>query len=73
MRFYRLLTLTTIVALWLSSSSSNAQNPYESLGVKVEPLTLSKGKYVEFFDIETVVQIGTVLFNTETNHDWFLY
>jgi|688.fasta_scaffold03698_5 hypothetical protein len=67
MRFYRLLTLTTIVALWLSSSSSNAQNPYESLGVKVEPLTLSKGKYVEFFDIETVVQIGTVLFNTETN------
>ena len=67
MRFYRLLTLTTTVALWLSASSTKAQNPYESLGVKVEPLTLSKGKYVEFFDKETVVQIGTVLFNTETN------
>lgn len=67
MRFYRLLTLTTTVALWLSASSTKAQNPYETLGVKVEPLTLSKGKYVEFFDNETVVQIGTVLFNTETN------
>jgi hypothetical protein len=67
MRFYSLLTLTTTVALWLSASSTKAQNPYESLGVKVEPLTLSKGKYVEFFDKETVVQIGTVLFNTETN------
>lgn len=67
MRFYRLLTLTTTIALWLSASSTNAQNPYESLGVKVEPLTLSKGKYVEFFDKETIVQIGTVLFNTETN------
>jgi hypothetical protein len=43
-----------------------AQNPYQSLGVEVEVLTLSKGKYKEFHPNDTLVQIGTVLFNTIT-------
>ena len=43
-------------------------NPFESLGAKnIKVLTLSNGKYNEFFDNDTIVQIGTVLFNTVTN------
>jgi hypothetical protein len=56
-----------LIGCLMIAVQSYSQNPYESLGVKVEPLTLSKGKYVEFFDNDVVVQIGTVLFNTQTN------
>lgn len=59
--------LTLLLISCLIAGETYAQNPYESLGVKVEPLTLSKGKYVEFFDNEVIVQIGSVLFNTQTN------
>jgi hypothetical protein len=54
--------------LLVSASTAYAQNPYQSLGVKeVEVLTLSKGKYEEFFRNDTLVQIGSVIFNTITN------
>jgi|GEM_PF-2905649 len=45
---------------------SEAQNPYKSLGIDEEPLTLSKGRYNEFFPNDTLVQIGSVLLNTNT-------
>ena len=44
-----------------------AQNPYESLGKVAPVLTLSEGKYQEFMSNDTLVQIGSVLFNTITN------
>jgi hypothetical protein len=52
----------------LASISSNAQeyNPFKSIGKKGKILTLSKGKYVEVFDYDTVQRIGTVLFNIKT-------
>lgn len=40
-----------------------AQQPFEKYGYKVKVATLSNGKYVEFFDKDTIVQIGTVLLN----------
>ena len=43
-----------------------AQNPYERLGVQSDPLTLSQGRYQEFFPNDTLVQIGPVIFNTIT-------
>lgn len=47
---------------------SKAQNPYESLGIKeVEVLTLSNGKYNEFFNNDTLVRIGSIMLNTITN------
>lgn len=47
---------------------SKAQNPYESLGIKdVKVLTLSNGKYNEFFNNDTLVRIGSVMLNTKTN------
>ena len=57
-----LLTLITL----LYGSTLQAQNPYESLGVETEVLTLSKGKYKEFHPNDTIVQIGTVMLNTIT-------
>lgn len=45
----------------------NAQDIFKKYGFDKEPLTLSNGRYNEFFKNEKVVQIGTVLLNTETN------
>ncbi|MEM9819589.1 MAG: hypothetical protein AAF985_00895 [Bacteroidota bacterium] len=54
--------------LFIASSAilANAQNPYKSLGVETEMLTLSDGKYQEFFPNDTLVPIGGVLLNTIT-------
>jgi hypothetical protein len=56
-----------IVILLIVTASIKAQNPFEELGVKCEVLTLSKGKYCEFFPNDTLIRIGTVIFNTITN------
>jgi|GEM_PF-4196179 len=42
------------------------QNPYESLGIETKVLTLSDGKYQEFFPNDTLVPIGNVMLNTIT-------
>jgi len=57
--------LTTVIAVILSLSAL-AQQPFEKYGYKVKVLTLSQGKYEEFHDQDTVVQIGSVMFNTIT-------
>ena len=44
-----------------------AQNPFEKFGYEPKIGTLSKGKYIEHFDNDSIVRIGTVLFNTYTN------
>jgi hypothetical protein len=43
---------------------ASAQQPFEEYGYKVKVGTLSKGKYVEFFDQDTLVEIGSVVLNT---------
>jgi hypothetical protein len=45
---------------------ANAQNPFEAYGYTPKIATLSNGKYNEFHDLDTIVQIGTVLYNTQT-------
>ncbi len=44
-----------------------APQPFEDYGYKVKTLTLSKGKYQEFFDQEETTEIGSVVFNRITN------
>ncbi|WP_420578347.1 hypothetical protein [Ekhidna sp.] len=44
-----------------------APQPFEDYGYKVRTLTLSKGKYQEFFDQEETTEIGSVVFNRMTN------
>jgi len=47
---------------------AQAQNPWKKYGyTPPKALTLSNGQYEEFFTNDTVVQIGSVMFNTVTN------
>lgn len=43
-----------------------SQQPFEDYGYKVKVATLSKGKYNEFFDQDSLVQIGSIVLNTNT-------
>lgn len=56
-----------LIILFASCLITQAQEDiFKKYGVTKEPLTLSKGKYKETFYNEEVMQIGTVLINTET-------
>jgi hypothetical protein len=44
-----------------------AGNPFSQYGYKAKVATLSKGKYLEFHDLDSIVTIGTTRFNVETN------
>jgi hypothetical protein len=65
MKAKQLLFLFSALAF---SYTINAQdyNPYKDIGKKGKVLTLSKGKYVEFFDMDTIQRIGTVMYNIRT-------
>jgi len=57
--------LSILCLFFLITSLSLAQEqPFEQYGYKVKVATLSKGKYVEFFDADTLVEIGSVIINT---------
>lgn len=59
---------TSAILVLCICNSLSAQNPFESLGVKnIKVLTFSNGKFNEFFDNDTIEQIGSILFNTVTN------
>jgi hypothetical protein len=64
----RTAKLLPAIMLLLVSITASAQdyNPFKSIGKKGKILTLSKGKYVEVFDYDTIQRIGTVLFNIRT-------
>jgi hypothetical protein len=50
-------------------SATKGQNPYQSIGKplpKGKMLTLSNGKFQEFFSNDTLVPIGSVMYNTVT-------
>lgn len=76
MKIKILLTLTQIqnnmkrlflvFTISICCTFANAQNPFEKYGYTPKIATLSKGKYNEFHDLDTIVQIGTVLFNTQS-------
>ena len=54
----------TLFLIGLSfAAAAQDYNPYKSIGKKAKILTLSKGKYVEFFDYDTIQRIGTVMYN----------
>lgn len=50
-----------------AASVAFAQQPFQRYGYNVKVATLSNGRYEEFFDQDTVVQIGTILYNTLTS------
>lgn len=59
-----LLSAIMLLALY----TVQAQNPWKKYGyTPPKVLTLSDGKYEEFFPNDTIAQIGSVMFNTVTN------
>jgi len=58
--FLIMLLFTTAAAL------AQSKNPYKSIGKKSETLSLTKGKCEEFFDQDSIQQIGTALINIHT-------
>ena len=64
MKHLKILFLVFSLASFLAS---NAQEfPWEKYGFDPNIVTLSKGKYQEFHDLKVVVEIGSVLYNTQT-------
>lgn len=63
-------TVLSFLAICIAITTMQAQNepvnPFEEFGYKPKIATLSKGKYVEFYDQDTIVQIGGAVFNTVT-------
>ena len=49
-----------------STAISQSKNPYKKIGKKSETLSLTKGEYEEFFDQDSIQQIGTALINVRT-------
>ena len=60
--------LFAIVALSIAISA-NAQKPFKEIGKdnEVNILTLSNGRYVEYFTYDTLRQVGSAMFNTNTH------
>ncbi len=53
------------LVILLATVTQAQDNPYESLGIDVKVITLSNGKYKEFFDDERFVQIGNIVYDIE--------
>ncbi len=43
-----------------------AGNPFKKFGYTPKIATLSKGKYLEFHDLDSIVQVGTFMYNTRS-------
>lgn len=53
--------ILTLLALLSLNLAINAQNPFEQFGHKGKVLTATNGRFNEFHDLDSVVQIGSVL------------
>lgn len=64
-----LLTSISIFSLTLSfanTGETEVVNPYAKFGENQQILTLSNGRYQEFFDLDTIEVIGSAVFNTNS-------
>lgn len=57
----------SLLLVFLGINTAISQDIFKQHGFTKEPLTLSQGKYKEFFENQTFVQIGSVILNTSTN------
>jgi hypothetical protein len=58
------LLLFTVLLGFISVNAQN--NPFAEMGYEPKIATLSNGQFNESFDNDTIVQIGSVMFNTKT-------
>lgn len=58
--------LILLTAVLLGFIGTQAQNPFAEYGYEPKIATLSQGQFIETFDNDTIVQIGSVLYNTKS-------
>jgi hypothetical protein len=58
--------LLIIIAVLVGFIGAKAQNPFAEYGYTPKIATLSQGQFNEFFDNDTIVQIGSVLYHTKS-------
>lgn len=58
--------LLLLLAVSFGYICANAQNPFAEYGYEPKIATLSQGQFIETFDNDTIVQIGSVLYNTKS-------
>jgi len=58
--------LLLIIAVLFGFIGAKAQNPFAEYGYTPKIATLSQGQFNEFFDNDTIVHIGSVLYNTKS-------
>lgn len=58
-----MISLSYLLFLTSVKSQNKISNPFESIGKEVEILTLTKGKYQEHFENDTLQRIGNVIYN----------
>lgn len=54
------------IVAFATTTIAQTYNPYKSIGKEAKVLTLSNGKYEEFFDTDTIEIIGSAILNTKT-------
>ncbi len=64
MKHVKLLFLLLLLVSFLTGKAD--EYPWKKYGFNLKVVTLSNGKYQEFHDLEDVVEIGSVLYNTQT-------
>lgn len=64
MKSMKNLLITFLLVSFLTSNAD--EYPWKKYGFDLKVVTLSNGKYQEFHDLTDVVEIGSVLFNTQT-------
>lgn len=60
----KILTLLVLLTLY---QAINAQNPFEQFGHKGKILTATNGRFNEFHDLDSVVQIGSIMLHVHKN------
>ncbi len=60
----KILTLLVLLSLY---HGTNAQNPFEQFGHKGKILTATNGRFNEFHDLDSVVQIGSIMLHVHKN------
>ncbi|MBI5538539.1 MAG: hypothetical protein HY951_00635 [Bacteroidia bacterium] len=60
------ITLFGLMVYSLNIIAQQPYNPYKSIGKEANVLTLSNGKYDEFFDTDSLEVIGSAVLNTRT-------
>lgn len=57
-------TFSLLIFLFLGATLTTlAQQPFEQFGVKVKVLSLSNGRYPEFFANDSLRRVGSVIYN----------